>query len=110
MKKTKPLSRYTALAISLLGKQIRLGRKQHKWSEAELAERANIARATLQKIEKGDPHCSIGLVFEVAALVNVSLFEAEKSSLIERIEQANEKMALLPERVRNPHRDIDDDF
>ncbi|MBY0545384.1 MAG: helix-turn-helix domain-containing protein [Gammaproteobacteria bacterium] len=110
MNKVRISSRYTALAISLLGKQIQLGRKQRKWSEAELASRAGIARATLQKIEKGDPHCAIGLVFEVAALVDIQLFEAEKPSLAQHIQQTNDKIALLPKRVRSPPRDIDDDF
>jgi transcriptional regulator with XRE-family HTH domain len=35
----------------LLAKQIQLGRKQRKWTEHELADRAGISRATLQKTE-----------------------------------------------------------
>lgn len=34
----------------------------------ELSGRAGISRRTLQKIERGDPKCEIGLVFEVANL------------------------------------------
>ena len=67
MTKNRTYSSYTREAAILLGKQIRLGRKQRKWTEHELAERAGISRATLQKIEKGDLSVAIGLAFEAAA-------------------------------------------
>ncbi len=49
MTKDRIYSSYTREAASLLGKQIRLGRKQRKWTEQELAERAGLSRATLRK-------------------------------------------------------------
>ncbi|MDJ0861030.1 MAG: helix-turn-helix transcriptional regulator, partial [Gammaproteobacteria bacterium] len=52
--KERTYSRYTREAASLLAKQVQLGRKRRKWTEHELADRAGISRATLQKIEKGD--------------------------------------------------------
>lgn len=64
-------------AAVLLGEQIKLGRKQKRWTENELTERAGISRATLQKIAKGDMSCAIGLVFEVATLVNIPLSEQD---------------------------------
>ena len=42
MTKDRIYSSYTREAASLLGKQIRLGRKQRKWTEQELAERAGL--------------------------------------------------------------------
>lgn len=103
-------SKYAREALSLLGKQIRLGRKQRRWSEHELAERAGIARATLQKIEKGDPGCAIGLVFEVAVLVGVPLFEADLPGLVRQHARLDDKLALLPKAVRSPATAVDDDF
>ncbi|PIE63538.1 MAG: transcriptional regulator [Desulfobacterales bacterium] len=97
-------------AALLLGKQIQLGRKQRKWTEQNLAERAGISRATLQKIERGEMTCAIGLVFEVASLVGVNLFEADRFSLAMQIEQASDKIALLPKRIRPETRVADDDF
>jgi hypothetical protein len=47
--------------------------RQRKWSEANLAERAGISRATLQKIEAGAMSPAIGLVFEVATLAGSAL-------------------------------------
>jgi transcriptional regulator with XRE-family HTH domain len=103
-------SSYAREAMSLLGKRIRLARKQRRWSEHELAERAGIARATLQKIERGDPGCRIGLVFELAALVGVTLFEPELPGLARQHERVEDKLALLPKAVRSPSEAVDDDF
>lgn len=103
-------SRHTREALNLLGKQIRLGRKQLRWSEKELAERAGIARATLQKIEKGDPGSSIGLVFEVAVLVGVPLFAPEVQELAHQQARVDDKLALLPKAVRASRKAVDDAF
>jgi transcriptional regulator with XRE-family HTH domain len=94
----------------LLGKQVQLGRKQRKWTEHELADRAGISRATLQKIEKGDLNVAIGLVFEVAALVGVKLFDEERSSLATHVARTEDKLALLPSAVRKSRKTVDDDF
>lgn len=110
MLKSRPYSKYATEAIALLGKQIKLGRKQHKWTENNLAERAGIARATLQKIEKGELTCAIGLVFEVATLVGVKLFNADFETLTQHIERTNDKIALLPKHIYPDKADLDDDF
>jgi len=110
MPKDRTYSRYTREAVTLLAKQIQLGRKQRKWSETELASRAGISRATLQKIEKGDLSVAIGLVFEVATLVGVPLFEAERSSLTTHIARTEDRLALLPRAIRKPAKAVDDDF
>ena len=103
-------SRYTVEASNLLGKQIKLARKQRRWSEHELAERAGISRATLQKIEKGDLTCAIGLVFEVATLVGIKLFDADSAALTMQIERTDDKIALLPKRIHSGNRAVDDEF
>lgn len=110
MTKGRTYSRYAREAGDLLGKQIRLGRKQRRWTESELAERAGISRATLQKIEKGDLSVAIGLVFEVAALVGAKLFDEERSSLATHLDRTNDKLALLPSAVRKRNKAVDDDF
>lgn len=110
MARERTYSRYTREAAILLARQIQLGRKQRKWTEQELAERAGIARATLQKIEKGDLGVAIGLVFEVATLVGVTLFEAERGALATHIARTDDKLALLPSAVRKPRKPIDDEF
>ena len=61
----------TLEALSLLGRQIKLARKQCKMSEADLATRVGIARSTVQLTEKGTPKAEIRLVFEDATLLGV---------------------------------------
>ena len=72
--------RQTQDAAELLGKLIRLGRKERKMTEEDLSGQAWISRRTLQKIERGDLKCEIGLVFEVANIVGVKLFSDEQKS------------------------------
>ena len=94
----------------MLGKQVRLGRKQRKWTEHELAGRSGISRATLQKIERGDLTVAIGLVFEVAALVGITLFDEDRSSLAGHLARTDDKLAVLPGSVRKSRKTVDDDF
>ena len=107
--RTRTYSRATREAMELLGKLIRLGRKERKMTESDLAGRAGISRATLQKIERGDLKCEIGLFFEVATLVGVKLFGAESSTLPMHLGRINDKLALLPQSVRTSMK-VDDDF
>lgn len=110
MVKQRTYSKYAQEAALLLGKQIKLGRKQRKWSELNLAERVGISRATLQKIENGKMTSAIGLVFEAATLVGVNLFQQDRLPLSLSIEQANDKIALLPQRIQSQKKVVDDDF
>ena len=110
MKRPRAYSRIAREAAVLLGEQIKLRRKQRKWTESDLAERAGISRATLQKIEKGNMSCTVGLVFEVSALVGVNLFEADKLPLSMHVEHTRDRIALLPKRIRVRTKPIDDDF
>ncbi len=110
MKKQRTYSKYTREAVLLLGQQIKLDRKKRKWSERNLADRAGISRVTLQKIEAGEMSPSIGLVFEVATLVGVTLFEQDKQSLATHLDLTQSKIALLPKRIQRKKKVVDDDF
>lgn len=103
-------SRLTREALSLLGKQVRLARKQRGLSEADLADRIGIARSTLQLIEKGDPKVEIGLVFEAATVTGVGLFAPEPATLTPQIARLDDKLALLPQSIRRPRGEVKDDF
>ena len=105
-RKVRTYSRITEEALRLLGKRIKLGRKSRHMSEIDLAARAGMARSTLQKIEKGE----IGLVFEAAVLTGVQLFEPDTAALSARVEQTDDKLALLPHAIRKPRTDVKDDF
>lgn len=100
----------TRAALALLGKRIRMARKERRFSEAALAERVGIARSTLQRIEKGDPHVEIGLVFEAAMIAGVALFGDEGPS-VRRHAEADAALALLPKAIREAsHAEDVDDF
>jgi len=103
-------SRVTRDVLTMLGGLIRLGRKQRKMSEADLAARVGIARRTLQLIERGHPKVEIGLVFEAATLVGVPLFVDEPTRLASEQSRIDDKLALLPQSVRVPRSKVKDDF
>ncbi|ALC14956.1 hypothetical protein DSOUD_0156 [Desulfuromonas soudanensis] len=64
----------------------------------------------LQKIERGDMGCALGLVFEVATLVGIPLFKQDTYPLSKQVEQIRNKVALLPQRIRAQTTSVDDDF
>lgn len=110
MAKRRIYSQNAREAAVLMGEQIKLGRKQRQWTEQNLADRAGISRATLQKIENGDLSCAIGSFFELATLVGVQLFESENTPLAKHIEHTRDKVALLPQRIKAKKKVVRDDF
>ena len=103
-------SRYSLEAVQLIGRLIKVARKERKLTAQEVADRAGISRGLLQRIEKGDPKCEIGAAFEIATIVGVKLFDAEETTLTKHIRQTEDKLALLPKSVRKKTKVIDDDF
>ena len=106
----RPVSNHSLSAIELLGSLIRVARKERKMTVQELADRAGISRGLVQRIEKGDPSCSIGAAFEAATIVGVPLFELDSKQLSQRLNQINEKLSLLPKSVHKPRQIVNDDF
>ena len=104
-------SRHTLETALLLGKLIRLARKERKLSAAELAERTGISRGTLQRIEKGDPKVEIGIMFEAATLVGVNLFDSDNGRLSGKLARIDDKLALMPKAIHKPSAvDVKDAF
>ena len=110
MKKIRTYSSYAQEALTLFALLIKLGRKKRHFSEAALAERAGISRATVQKIENADPGVAIGLVFECAVIVGVSLFNSPETSITLDIDRVKDKLALLPKAIHSVKTEVDDDF
>tara|TARA_R110002126_G_scaffold286859_1_gene439048 strand:+ start:7452 stop:7784 length:333 start_codon:yes stop_codon:yes gene_type:complete len=110
MKRKRSYSRVTRHALSIFGKLIRVGRIERNMTAQELADRAGISRTTLYNIEKGAPGPEIGIVFEVAALVGVRLFEPDSRLLTMHDERLKEKLTLMPQSVRPAKPEVDDDF
>jgi transcriptional regulator with XRE-family HTH domain len=103
-------SPYATEAAQLLGAQISVARRERRWSQRDLAERAGITTDTLSKIERGNLGVAVGTVFEVAALVGVPLFYEDRSRLTLDLDRTRARSALLPQTVRKPRREVDDDF
>lgn len=94
-KRPRPYSPYAADAARLLGAEIRLARRQRRWSQGELAARAGITPRTVYKIERGDLSVGLGAAFEAAALLGVPLFHADRSRLSADLDRAEARSALL---------------
>jgi transcriptional regulator with XRE-family HTH domain len=107
---SRPYSQYCLTALGLLGQLVREARVSKALTTADLAARAGISRALLQRIERGDPGCSIGAVFEVAAICGVPLFDQDQRQMSTHLALQREKMALLPQAVRVRVKAVKDDF
>ncbi|HEX7246146.1 MAG TPA: helix-turn-helix transcriptional regulator [Solirubrobacterales bacterium] len=109
MKGARTYSPLTLEAASLLGSNVRLGRRQRRWTVAELAERVGVSETTMLKVEHGDPGVRLGIAFEAAALVGVPLFSEDRSRRALEAARIEDRLAVLPQRVRQPL-EADDDF
>jgi transcriptional regulator with XRE-family HTH domain len=107
---TRSYSRYARDGAELLGRLVHSARVERELTVAEVAERAGVSRGLVHRIENGDMGCSIGAVFEVAAIVGLRLFEAEPTTLTRHLSLARDKLTLLPGSVRTGARKVKDDF
>jgi transcriptional regulator with XRE-family HTH domain len=103
-------SRYATEALALFGMMIRVARIEQKITVSELAMRADVSRSLLQRIEDGDPGCSIGAAFEVAAIIGVPLVVEDPKELALKMAHYKEKIALLPKSARKSKQGVKDDF
>lgn len=100
-------------ALDGLGVALRTGRLRRRWSQAELAERLSVSRATVQRMENGDPGVSVGAWAMAAWLLGrISAFEETFAPSHDaagvRLERQQMKRRGAPTTHR--HRDLDDDF
>lgn len=97
-------------AARLLGQLIQGARKEKKMTLSELAERAGISRGTLTKVLRGHLACELGIVFEVASIVGVKLFDMDEHEMASEVLRQEKQLTLLPSRIRNNKDELDDDF
>lgn len=109
-KRTRAYSRTVRQAAELLGSQIRQARVERRWTMRQLAERAGISTSTLLKVERGDPTVSVGVAFDVATLVGVPLFYDDPARLGAEAARGRDRVALLPQRVRERAEELDNEF
>lgn len=58
-------------AFSLLGERVKLARLRRRLTAAMVAERADISRATLHKIESGEPNVAMGSYYQVLRVLGL---------------------------------------
>jgi len=103
-------SRYAREAAELLGTMINSARAERALTVTEVAERAGVSRGLVQRIENGDMGCSIGAVFEVAAVLGLRLFDADPTTLTKHLAMARDKLVLLPKKARPGTKKVKDEF
>lgn len=96
-------------AARLLGQQVRLGRRERRWTLAELASRVGVTEVTMRKVERGVPSVALGTALEAAVLVGVTLFHPDQQRRGLEVERVADRLALLPTSVRKRQL-VDDDF
>jgi transcriptional regulator with XRE-family HTH domain len=104
------MSRQATEAARLLGMMVAQARRERRWTIVELAERAGVSKPTARKVELGDPTVALGTAFEIATLVGVPLFTSDRAELSALVGRTQDRLALLPERVRPPPPEVHDDF
>lgn len=57
--------------LEQMGENIKLARKRRKLTTMQVSERADITRATLAKIEKGNPSVAFGAYFNVLRVLGL---------------------------------------
>jgi len=100
----------TQAALSALGSQIAIARREVGWTAAELAERLGVTPALVARIEKGSPAAAVGTVFEAAVVCGVPLFGVGPDQLASIADRQRDRLALLPARVRVRHQPVSDNF
>lgn len=110
-KSHRATSRYAREAVRLLGLLIRQHRLERKMTTEQLAERAGVSRGLVQRAERGELGCAVGAVFEMAAIVGVPLFTADKEQLLAAKSAAEKTLQLLPSSARASNAGpVSDDF
>lgn len=92
----------TKKILEQMGSQIKLARLRRRITASNIAERANISRTTLNKIETGDPSVSMGAYANVLHALNSldkDLLLIAKEDELGRTLQDLE--LVTPKRVRN---------
>lgn len=69
-KKALILPKYR-VKLASIGENIKLARKRRKLTTEQVSERAGIHRATLHRVEKGDPAVAMGIYFNVLRVLNL---------------------------------------
>lgn len=88
-------------AISILGVQVRLARRERGWSSRDLADRIGVSRATVLSIENGAPGTSIANAFNAATMAGVPLFGTGDPTELARMRREGEERLARSRRSKS---------
>ena len=101
-------------AIREMGSLISAGRREKRFTQAELASRVGVGRMTVVRMEKGAPEVAIGYYLSAAWILGLPVLSwsdfaglRANTSVAAYLEKFD---AHLPERVRKQKDGIDNDF
>ena len=109
-KKTRAFAPQTLDAAQVLGGHIAQARRARGWTAAELAERVGVSPRTITSLENGTPTVAMGIAFDAATMLGISLFGVEGSELAALARRTRDTVALLPSRVYQTSEPVRDDF
>lgn len=100
------LPRPARQALVKLGRDISVARKKRRISTVSMAERAFISRATLHKLERGDPSVSMGAYATVLAILGLIGSLGEVASRESDVLGLDLEEDRLPRSIRSRHRSL----
>ncbi|MGD9007302.1 MAG: helix-turn-helix domain-containing protein [Desulfobacteraceae bacterium] len=114
----KPIGNHMPLPVrhvlKELGMLIASGRKERRFTQAELANRVGVGRMTIVRMERGAPEVAIGYYLTAAWILGLPVLswsDFAGSRMDSSVSAFLEKLGYhLPERVRPKKDDIDNDF
>ena len=109
MRRPHTFSPLTVEAGRLLGARIKLARVERRWTLQELADRIGVTHTTMRKVERGDLSVGLGVAFEAATIVGVTLFDDDQTRRSVELGRVADRLALLPKATRKSVT-INDDF
>jgi len=104
------VGRTASTAAKVFGNLIAQGRRDCGMTLDQLAEAIGASPRTVYSIERGEPSVSLGTYFEAASVLGIPLFSADKSELSQYLRAGQDRLALLPDRVRAKDIQFDANF
>ncbi len=100
MRTTPPMPLPVKRSLAKLGSDIKAARVRRRITMTLMAERAFVARSTLQKVEQGDPGVSLGVYATVLFILGLSEGIADLADLARDSVGLQLDEERLPQRVR----------
>lgn len=102
-------SQNTMDTLKVMGNLVALNRKEKGLTAQALADKVGVSRGLIHRIERGDPKCEIGVVFELATLLGIPLMSSEIPVFV-LADTIESRISVLPKSVRAKGKEVSNDF